>query len=177
MSVIKQAVTEKQQQIIELINSIISPLELADDFIEVIKEWQNSFEDDIVLESINASARQYLKKYLKNDKLDKASIHQFLDKIPAIAKNKSLPLILQKFIYIQNICKSKKYDATMQEIDEVLNIVNIKLAEAGISHELIISIFDDYIIPMTWKTNVFDEWVYNLQGFVKQYRSKDNGSL
>ncbi len=177
MSVIKQTATEKQQQIIDLINSIISPLELADDFINVIKDWQNSFEDDIILESINVSAKQYLKKYLKNDKLDKSSIHQFLDKIPAIAKNKSLPLILQKFIYIQNICKSKKYEATTQDIDEVLNIVNMKLAECGINHESIISIFDADIIPMTWKTNIFDEWVYNLQGIVRQFRNQQDGSL
>lgn len=166
-----------QSLIMELINSIISPLELADDFIEIIKEWQKSFEDEIIIESVNASAKQYLKKYLKNDELDKASIYLFLEKIPAIAKNKSLPIILQKFVYIQNICKSKRYNATVQEIEEVLNIVNMKLAEAGLSHETIIAIIDAAFIPMTWKTNTFEEWNYNLQTSVKQFMNEQNGSL
>lgn len=166
-----------QSLIMELINSIIIPLELADDFIEIIKEWQKSFEDEIIIESVNASAKQYLKKYLKNDELDKASIYLFLEKIPAIAKNKSLPIILQKFVYIQNICKSKRYNATVQEIEEVLNIVNMKLAEAGLSHETIIAIFDAAFIPMTWKTNTFEEWDYNLQTSVKQFMNEQNGSL
>lgn len=173
----KSKKNKNQSQIIELINSIISPLELADDFVNVVESWQNSFEDDIILESINVSAKKYLKKYLKNDKLDKENIYKFLEKIPGIARNKSMPLILQKFVYIQHICKTKQYEAATQDIDEVLNIVNMKLAEAGISHESIINIFDADIIPMTWKTNIYDEWVYNLQGIIKHHWSLKNGSL
>lgn len=177
MVMLKTKENSNQSIIMELINSIISPLELADEFADVIKDWQKSFEDDVIVESINTSAKQYLKKYLKNEDLDRDSVYMFLGKIPAIAKNKSLPLILQKFIYIKNICKSKNYEASMQEIEDVLNIVNMKLIEAGISHEKVIDIFDTAIIPMTWKTNTFDDWFYNLQYTVKQIKSEYNGNL
>ena len=174
---LKSKKDKNQSQIIELINSIISPLELADDFVNVVEGWQNSFEDDVILESINISAKKYLKKYLKIDILDKSSVYKFLEKIPGIARNKSMPLLFQKFVYIQHICKTKQYEATSQDIDEVLNIVNMKLSESGISHESIINIFDADIIPMTWKTNIYDEWVYNLQGIIKHNWNLKNGSL
>lgn len=151
-------------QVIQHINSKIGNFSLNNNGERTLKKLINKFNLSDILESIDLSAKKYL-KYDSSDNLTEESVENFINKIGGILNLQNKPPIERKMAYIRGICRHRfSYWDNSRGAIILCEYVNA-LKEHGYTNREILEDLEDEVEPKTKQAKNWSEWRCLIEGW------------
>lgn len=159
-------------QVVEYIDNKIGEFSLNKPGKRDIEKLINKFALPDILESIDISARKYL-KYDTSDNLTKDSVEDFINKIGGILNIRNRPPIDQKLAYIKGICRNRFEYWDQKKGSIILNEYVNALKKQGWTENQIVNDLVNELEPKTKEADDWSEWRSLVEGWTDDIKKWD----